>query len=370
MHTDDEKDNLPFSPDEIERLLKEKLDIRHIDRRKLISSCLKITGCAILSGLLLSDDKSSIADVRWLMGDEKSNSSKPNVKSKTTIVQVSDPKSVDSSGEGIEGPVMDMITKAILELTDEKDITNAWGRIAMPGQRVGIKVNAISGRHLSTQIPVVMAIVEGLKMSGVKERDIIIWDKTSRKLERAGFQLNANTDSIRCVGTNKIGYQDDEQDVNGTKFKLSKILTEEIDVLINVPIMKNHDNAGVTLSLKNNYGSHNNPSDHHKNNCDPDMANINSHEIIRSKTKLIVLDALRAQCNGGPGDKPRWKWNPGMILMGFDPVAIDRTGSDIIESRRLEMGLKSLGNSHRHIITAAKLGLGNDDRRLISLKKI
>ncbi|MCD6217671.1 DUF362 domain-containing protein [bacterium] len=39
--------------------------------------------------------------------------------------------------------------------------------------------------------------------------------------------------------------------INGTKFKLSTILTNEIDVLINVPVMKNHGYAGVTLSLKN-----------------------------------------------------------------------------------------------------------------------
>jgi len=370
MHNDDEKDNLPFSPDEIERLITEKLDVRRINRRKLISSCLKITGCAILSGLLLSDNKSSIADVRWLMGDEKSNSSKPNVKSKTTIVQVSDPKSVDSSGEGIEGPVMDMITKSILELTGENDIAKSWGIIAKPGQRVGIKVSCRGGRNLSSQLSVVMAIVEGLKMAGVKERDIIIWDQTKHDLEGAGFQLNSNTDSLRCIDTNGFGYQNDEQNVNGTKFRLSKILTEEIDVLINVPIMKDHGMAGVTLSLKSHYGSHDNPQKHHANNCDPHIANINAHEIIRSKTKLIILDALRAQCNGGPGDKPRWKWNPGMILMGFDPVAIDRIGSDIIGARRLEVGVKSLGNSHRHIITAAKLGLGNDDRSSILLKEI
>jgi uncharacterized protein (DUF362 family) len=265
---------------------------------------------------------------------------------------------------------MDMVSKAIKELTGESDLGRAWRQIAKKGDRVGLKVNCISGRYLSTQVPVAMAIVEGLKSAGVRENDIIIWDRTNHELERAGYTISTNTDSLRCFGTDKIGYQKEEQNINGTKFKLSQILTDEIDVLINVPLLKNHGGAGVTLSLKNNYGSHSNPSEHHRYFCDPDCPNINSHDVIRKKTKLIVVDALRAICNGGPSDKPRWKWNPGMVLMGFDTVAVDRIGCDVIEDRRKEVGLDTLGQSARHIVTASKLGLGVEDRNAIKVKEI
>jgi len=41
---------------------------------------------------------------------------------------------------------------------------------------------------------------------------------------------------------------------------LSKILTQRSGVLINVPVLKDHDGAGVTIALKNMYGVIHNPT--------------------------------------------------------------------------------------------------------------
>lgn len=350
-------------------------ETREISRRELITKGAKIAGGIAAASYLISDALNASADVKWADEKEKpkteeAQNDQKGVKQsgKARIVQVQDTKSVDSSGEGRDGPVNNMVMKGIIQLTGETDKARAWRKIARNGQRVGIKVNCIAGRGLSTQVPVVMAIVDGLKLAGVLERDILIWDRSDGELNRAGYTIQKGVGSLRCYGT--PGYESQMNDINGTKFKLSKILTEEIDVLINVPIMKDHGSSGVTLSMKNHYGSHNNPGDHHGNNCDPHIANINSHQVIRQKTKLIVVDALRAQCNGGPSDKARWKWNPGIILMGFDPVAIDRIGGDIIDQRRAETGVNPLGNSHSHIVTASKLGLGVEDRKMIDIQKI
>jgi len=42
--------------------------------------------------------------------------------------------------------------------------------------------------------------------------------------------------------------------------RLSRILTDDISILINVPIMKDHEITGVTGALKNHYGSVKMPS--------------------------------------------------------------------------------------------------------------
>jgi len=362
--------NQHMSIDKIEEEIDKILAHERMDRRELFIRLAKGIGFLVLGTYIANRFDIAMAGSNRTGGSNEISGSGGKVKIKTTIVKVTNANSVDSSGEGQDGPVMDMVSRAIRELTGEKDVAKAWSHVAKKGDRVGLKVNCISGQHLSTQVPVAMAIVEGLKKAGIREQDIIIWDRTDRELTRAGYSLNANTDALRCFGTDKIGYQKEEQIINGTRFKLSKILTEEIDVLINVPIMKNHGGAGITLSLKNNYGSHSNPGEHHRYFCDPDCANINSHEVIRKKTRLIVVDALRAQCNGGPGDKPRWKWDPGMILMGFDTVATDLIGKEVIEERRREIGLDSLGQSARHIVTASKLGLGVEDRNAIQVMDI
>lgn len=346
-------------------------------RRKSIVDAIKLLGGLTLGAGILSRMGVTLADTKWIEPEKDEKKKQPENKStaqktqptgKSRIVDIFSKNSVDSSGVGKDGPVHDMLNRAMMDLTGEKDIARAFKTVARTGDRVGIKVNCISGGNLSTQVPVVMAIVDGLIKAGVTPGDIIIWDRTDRELRNAGFTISTGTGSVRCFGT--TGYESRENDINGTRFKLSKILTEEIDVLINVPLMKHHGSSGVTMSLKNHYGSINNPGNQHQNSCDPHIANINSHNVIKSKTKLIVLDALRAQCNGGPSNNEKWKWNPSRILVGFDPVAIERIGADILDERRLETGLKSLGNQLKHIITAAGLGLGTDDRSQIEWKKV
>jgi uncharacterized protein (DUF362 family) len=347
-------------------------------RRHALVDVIKVIGGLTIGAGILSSINPVLADTKWIdpdKKDEKKNqtitkSGKENTRTtgKSRIVDIFSKNAVDSSGVGRNGLVHDMLNRAMSELTGEKDIARAFRTVAKSGDRVGIKVNCISGGNLSTQVPVVMAIVDGLLKAGVKPGDIIIWDRTDRELKNAGYTISTGTDSVRCFGT--PGYESKENDINGTRFKLSRILTEEIDVLINVPMMKHHGSSGVTMSLKNHYGSHNNPGNHHQNNCDPHIANICSHDAIKNKTKLVVLDSLRAICNGGPSDNAKWKWIPSRILVGYDPVAIDRIGSDIMDERRLEMGLKSLGNTNRHIITAANLGIGTDDRNQIDWQKV
>jgi len=56
--------------------------------------------------------------------------------------------------------------------------------------------------------------------------------------------------------------------------------------------------------------------------------------------------------------------------MSRDSVAIDRIGGEIIDARRIETNIKPLGNSHRHIITAAALGLVIADRNMIEVKNV
>jgi uncharacterized protein (DUF362 family) len=349
-----------------------------ITRRHALIDAFKVIGGLTLGAGILSRMNTALADTKWVDTDKNDEnmkqpvdkSEKGNSKSsgKSRVVDIFSKNAVDSSGVGKDGPVHDMLNRAMIELTGEQDIARAFRTVAKEGDRVGIKINCISGRNFSTQVPVVMAIVDGLIKAGVKPGDIIIWDRTERELKNGGYTISNGTDSVRCFAT--TGYEPRENAINGTSFKLSKILTDEIDVLINVPVMKHHGNAGVSLSLKNHYGSIDNPGSHHQNKCDPHIANVCSHDAIKSKTKLIVIDALRSVCNGGPSYNPKWSWNPSRILVGFDPVAIDRIGSDIIDERRLETGLKSLGNAHRHIVTAATLGLGTDDRNQIDWQKV
>lgn len=239
----------------------------------------------------------------------------------------------------------------------------AWKSMFKPSDVVGVKVNCLFGKGVSTRPETVAAVIAGLLTAGVKEDNIIVWDWRDSHLAKGGYWLNRDKPGIKCYA-----HEDDfdEQPTVVGKFggRLSRILTETITALVNVPILKHHGGAGITCAMKNHYGSHHNPFDHHGSNCDPYIAELNSIPAIRDKTRLIVCEALKPLAHGGPGMSSEHVWQYDSILVSRDPVALDYQGWRIIEARRKETGLKSLaeaGQEPKWIATAASLGLGTND---------
>jgi uncharacterized protein (DUF362 family) len=123
-----------------------------------------------------------------------------------------------------------------------------------------------------------------------------------------------------------------------------------------VPVLKDHGICGITNALKNFFGAIHNPNKYHENRCDPFIADINMLSEIRNKIRITISDVLTAQCEGGPPFMPQWAWPFNGLLVGFDLVALDRIGWDIIEKKRKEMGLLTLKQVNReptYIATAA-----------------
>jgi hypothetical protein len=122
--------------------------------------------------------------------------------------------------------------------------------------------------------------------------------------------------------------------------------------------------------MKNFYGAIHNPNKFHGNRCDPFVADLCSHPLIRGKLRLTVCDASRIQIHNGPAFFPRHAREYGGVLVGFDPVALDRTGWRIIEDERRRAGMPSLrdeGREPTYISSAQRLGLGCADRERIEL---
>ena len=232
----------------------------------------------------------------------------------------------------------------------------AWRHIAGPGDTVSLKVNTLGGRGISTNIELVNAVCERLLEAGVKPANIVVWDRDSEEMERAGFRIAIGGDRVQCYGTDRVGYEDDLSAWGSVGSRLSKILTRSSSVLINLPVLKDHDGAGVTIALKNMYGTIHNPNKYHPNGCDPYVADLNMLPEIRSRMKLVICDATTAMYEGGPGFKPEHSWKPNSLLVSQDPVALDSTGWQMIERKRAEMGLKTLEadqRAPRYIATAA-----------------
>jgi uncharacterized protein (DUF362 family) len=266
-----------------------------------------------------------------------------------------------------------MISRGIMELTGQNKVSSSWRKLFSHDDIVGIKVNCLGGRMIATHPELVMILVEGLRWAGIPEEHIIIWDRLGDELREAGFQINLRSPGVRCFGTDVVGYDSQPEMIGSIGSCFSKIISTYCTALINVPVLKDHDLAGVSLGMKNFFGAIHNPNKYHDSNCDPYIADLNSHPYIKDKLRLIVLDGITAQYNGGPAYNPRWNWNYDGILISQDPVALDQIGREIIEEKRKRMGLLSLNELKRepkYIATAARLHLGEDNMEKIEVVKI
>jgi len=251
----------------------------------------------------------------------------------------------------------------------------AWRRLVRPGDRVGLKVNTLEGRGIASNLELVEAICERLQQAGIKTGDIVVWDRDSQEMERAGFKLSIGGDRVQCFGSDRVDYEDDLAAYGSVGSRLSKILTRYTNVLINIPVLKDHDGAGVTIALKNMYGVIHNPNKYHPNGCDPYVADLNMLPEIRTRMRLTICDATTAMYEGGPAFKPEHSWKCNGLLVSSDPVALDATGWRMIERKRAEKGLKTLEaeqRSPRYIVTAAdrEHRLGNCDPSCIEVVEI
>lgn len=258
-----------------------------------------------------------------------------------------------------------LLDAAVQKLTGQSESEAAWRLLFKPDERVGIKVNALG---LATSPVVVEAIVGGLRQAGVPAENILIWDRFDVELVAAGFKLNKSGRGVRCRGTDAervgAGYQRDIETSGAIGSCFSRIVAEEVDVLVCVPVLKDHNLAGVSLGMKNFYGAIHNPNKYHENNCDPYVVDVVSHRFIGPRWKLTVCDGTRAQYNAGPGVHPGFAWPFGGLIVGQDFVAADAVGADVLDRQRRARGLKSLaedGRPPRHIATAGARGLGVAD---------
>jgi len=311
------------------------------------------------------------------------------------VAHVNNPKSVvDEKPQ--EEEAYKMLKEGMFALTGEKNLKKAWGQFVKPDEIIGLKVNPVAGKPLSTSHAVTKSIVKQLQEAGVPKENIVIWDRRLMQLHETGY-TEENYPGIKITGTEQQdaegGFYDkdgvlygekmidkewyywadceEEYDaytlpymVNSGKYSyFSKICTQEIDKIINVPILKN---AGptVTLCMKNlAYGAITNTGRLHKPLWSETCAEVCAFPPIRDKLVLNIVDGLRGCYEGGPGANPQFIYNFNTMLIGTDPVAVDRIGYDIVLAKRIEEGVQEeeSPNGIKYMEMAEKLELGVSD---------
>jgi uncharacterized protein (DUF362 family) len=292
---------------------------------------------------------------------------------KSKLVIARDPELRDGGRSVSPGRLLKLLDRALTTLYDAATPLEAWQRVVRPGQVVGLKVNCLAGRGISTSVALVEVVSERLRQAGVRE--IIVWDRLNSDLESAGFRIIERGAGLRCFGNDTAGYEDELATFGSVGSRMSRTLTRLCDVVLNLPVLKDHGITGVTMALKNMFGAIHNPNKYHLHVGDPYVADAFMLPPIRAKVRLHICDATTAQYEGGPSYMPQWTWPYNGLLVGLDPVALDTVGWQIIERQRAERGMKSLQELKReptYIATAAdrQHRLGTNDVNKIEVMEV
>jgi uncharacterized protein (DUF362 family) len=259
--------------------------------------------------------------------------------------------------------LLSMYNRGLQILMDKQDPKDGLRQIFKSSDKVGIKINTIGGRKLSTYPEVSLTLARLLQDSGIQQKNIIIWDRTNRELRDAGYRLNLNGSGIKVYGTDTEGIGYGSQLIShlniGSLF--SAIQTDNITASISLAILKDHGMAGVTAGMKNYFGAIHNPNKYHDSNCNPFVAELFETNPIKRKHKLTILDSLIVQYHRGPSYHAQWAEKYEALIFSLDPVAADYVGWQVIEKLRAKKGLPSLKEEKRppfYLNTAEKMGLG------------
>lgn len=93
--------------------------------------------------------------------------------------------------------------KGLTELTGENSLEDAWSSLFGQDDVVGIKINCVGAPKISSSIASVNEVIDGLKSAGVRDNNIIVWDRTDMEVRRAGFDLNKSANGVRFQGVSE-----------------------------------------------------------------------------------------------------------------------------------------------------------------------
>jgi uncharacterized protein (DUF362 family) len=255
------------------------------------------------------------------------------------------------------------MASALVAATGAEDAAAAVRRLFEPSDVVGVKLNCLAGRRMSPRPETVGALVHWLVAGGVPRDRVILFERSSRELRGAGFEIRRDGGGPLCYGTDND--YDRKPSVSGEIGScFARLVSTTCTALISFGVVKDHDLAGVSAGMKNWYGVIHNPNKYHDKQCDPYVADVMRHPFIADKLRLTVLDGVVAQCHGGPAFRAGTVFDLGRLVVSTDPVAADLWAWQVIDAERVRRGMPTLeaaGRPPRFIATAAGYGLGVGD---------
>ena len=262
------------------------------------------------------------------------------------------------------GSPVDMFRKGIVEM-------GGIGKFVKKGYKVVVKPNIgwdkVPELASNTNPDLVAEIVSQCYKVGAKE--VVVFDHTCDDWRKcyanSGIEVAAKSAGAKVIPANESSYYREIDLPKGVSLKSAKIHEAilDSDVWINVPVLKNHGGAKMSISMKNHMGIVWDRGYFHSHDLQQCIADICT---LEKAAVLNVVDAYRLMKSNGP----RGKSESDVVLskglfISQDIVAVDTAATTFFNQVR-EMPLESVG----HLAKAQALKVGTMDIDKLRVKKI
>jgi uncharacterized protein (DUF362 family) len=297
--------------------------------------------------------------------------------------------------------VREMVNRLVMAVTGESDVAKAWGSLVSPSERVGIKISAAGGELFTTHHDIVNAIVDGLAAAGHPRSSIVVWDRSLGGIKEAGYRPSVDGYQVKAIAPHdgydakamqsaplvgKLIWGDFEYagdtgkmplfadtDATSNVSHFSKIISSDVDKVINVPVMSVSETNGIAGCIYNmtipNIDNWRRFAQGSRFGAGS-LAEIYANPLIAKKVVFNLMDGLMAQYAGGPQPQPNYALPHGTLYASKDPVALDAVALKRLEEWRKRGILRPVGPMAAYIDVANQLGLGNSAANRIEVKNI
>ena len=297
--------------------------------------------------------------------------------------------------------VHEMVNRLVLAVTGQSDVGKAWASLVSPKDRVGIKICAAGGELFTTHHAIVSAIVDGLAAAGHPRSSIIVWDRSLGGVKEAGYRPGNDGYQLKSIGPHegydakavvsaplvgKLVWGDFEYVYNAGEMPLvadaeatsnvshfSKIIANDVDKVINVPVMSVSERNGIAGCIYNmtipNIDNWRRFAQGSRFGAGS-LAEIYANPLIANKVVLNLMDGLIGQYAGGPQPQPNYALHHATLYASRDPVALDAIALKRLEEWRKRGTLRPVGPVAAYIDFASQLGLGNSATNRIEVRNI
>lgn len=292
-------------------------------------------------------------------GSAEVSGQEPQNENLTTVVRVKSEYVFETRGVH-EGVLRDLLESVLRRITGAEDVVSAWGKIVEPGQRLALKFNHSGANGLGISDPMLRVLVRTLVAAGHRPGDLVAIEVSPA--------LRRETETLAP----RPGWSKETYDFGSGQDQLAAWLAN-VDGIINVPFLKHHNIAGMTCCLKNlSHALVKHPAQFHGQGCSPYIGDIVALPEIRKKLRVHLVNGVRVVFDGGPEAREDLIWNGNLLLGGFDPVAVDVVGLQILDRVRRGLNLPPIAVSGppAYLSAAENQGLGTARLNRIEVKKI